>query len=310
MNKKSVLMATLGGIALVAQLSAQGPPPGGGPPAGPGGRGASGAGGRGAGRGAGGPARGGFTQFTRELAAPDVIARGKAVFDTNCSSCHATDLRGVPPKGHSILHSIVALDDKHGELINAELLKHAAPITLSGGDPVAVAEYIHAVLATGGRQGSIPNAPDGSDLNILVGDVRAGEAYVKANCLSCHSLTGDLKGIATKIPDPRSLQSAWVSGTAGGGGRGGGGRGGAAGGTGTVTFKDGKKLEGRISRKDDFLVVITLADGTRKSIAREDGEPKVDIVDPQAAHKAMVMKMDDPHNKNMHDVTAYLATLK
>jgi cytochrome c oxidase cbb3-type subunit III len=303
MNKKSgLLTVALGGIVLVAQLAAQGPPPGG--------RGGSGAGGR-AGRGAAGPARGGFTQFTRELAEPDVIARGKAVFDTNCSSCHATDLRGVPPKGHSILHSIIALDDKHGELINAELLKHASPITLAGGDPVAVAEYIHAVLATGSRQGSIPNAPDGSDLNILVGDAKAGEAYVKANCLSCHSLTGDLKGIATKIPDSRGLQSAWVSGTAGGGrGGGGGGRGGAAGGTGTVTFKDGTKLEGRISRHDDFLIVMTLADGTRKSIARENGEPKVDISDPQAAHKAMVMKMDDLHNKNMHDVTAYLATLK
>jgi cytochrome c oxidase cbb3-type subunit 3 len=306
MNKKSALLiAALGGMVLVAQLPAQGPPAGG-----RGGSGSGGRAGRGAGGGGGGAARGGFTQFTRELAAPDVIARGKAVFDTNCSSCHATDLRGVPPKGHSLLHSIIALDDKHGELINAELLKHAAPITLAGGDPVAVAEYIHAVLATGARQGGVPNAPDGSDLNILVGDVNAGAAYVKANCLSCHSLTGDLQGIATKIPDPRSLQSAWVSGTAGGGGRGGGGRGGATGGTGTVTFKDGKKLEGRISRKDDFLVVITLADGTRKSIAREDGEPKVDIPDPQAAHKAMVMKMDDPHNKNMHDVTAYLATLK
>src|ERR1700723_4243401 len=127
MNKKSsLLIAALGGFVLVAQLAAQGPPAGG--------RGGSGAGGRGAGRGAGGgggAARGGFTQFTRELAAPDVIARGKAVFYTNCSSCHATDLSGVPPQGHSILHSIIALDDKHGELINAELLKHAAPITLS-----------------------------------------------------------------------------------------------------------------------------------------------------------------------------------
>lgn len=306
MNKKSVLLiAALGSLALVTQLAAQGPPPGG--------RGGSGRGGRGAGGpgGPGGPARGGFTQFTRELASPDVIARGKAVFNTNCSSCHATDLRGVPPKGHSLLHSIIALDDKHGELIGAELAKHAEPINLAGGDPVAVAEYIHSVLATAGRQGGIPNAPDGSDLNILVGDATAGEAYVKANCLSCHSLSGDLKGIATKISDPRSLQSAWVSGSAGGGGRGfGGGRGGATGGTGTVTFKDGKKLEGRITRKDDFIVIMTLSDGTRRSIARENGEPKVDIVDPQAAHKAMVMKMDDPHNKNMHDVTAYLATLK
>jgi cytochrome c oxidase cbb3-type subunit 3 len=299
MIKGRLTITALALAIAVPLMFAQGPPPGG----------RGGSGGRGAGGGRG-PARGGFTQFTRELAAPDVLARGKAVFDTNCSSCHATDLRGVPPKGHSLLHSIIALDDKHGELIGAELAKHTAPITLAGGDPVAVAEYIHSVLATGSRQGSVPNPPDGSGLNILVGDVAAGEAYVKANCLSCHSLTGDLKGIATKISDPRSLQSAWVSGTAGGGGRGGGGRGGAGGGTGTVTFKDGKKLEGRIIRKDDFLVVMTLADGTRRSIARVDDEPKVTIVDPQAAHKAMVMKMDDPHNKNMHDVTAYLATLK
>jgi cytochrome c oxidase cbb3-type subunit 3 len=308
--KNAFIHAVAGGFLLVAHLVAQGPPdgpPGGFGPGAPGGRGGSGAGGR-AGRGG---ARGGFTQFTRELAPPDVLARGKAVYETNCASCHASDLRGVPPKGHSLLHSLVALDDKHGELVGAELLKHASPITLSGGDPVAVAEYIHSILATGTGQGGPPNRPDGSGLNILVGDPKAGEAYVKANCLNCHSLTGDLKGIATKIPDPRNLQGAWVSGTAGGGGRGfGGGRGGAGGGTGTVTFKDGRKLEGRISRNDDFLVVITLADGTRKSIARVDGEPKVDIVDPQAAHKAMVMKMDDPHNKNMHDVTAYLATLK
>jgi len=220
MNKTNgLLTAVLSGIVLIAPLMAQGPggPPDAGGPGGPGGRGASG------GRGGRGGARGGFTQFTRPLAAPDVLARGKAVFDTNCSSCHATDLRGVPPKGHSLLHSITALTDQHGELINAELLKHAAPITLAGGDPVAVAEYIHSVLATTGGQGSPPGRPDGSDLNILVGDPKAGEAYVKANCLGCHSLTGDLKGIATKIPDPRALQSAWVSGTAGGGGRGGGG---------------------------------------------------------------------------------------
>jgi cytochrome c oxidase cbb3-type subunit 3 len=244
------------------------------------------------------------------LAAPDVLARGKAVYDTNCSSCHASDLRGVPPQGHTLLHSIIALDDQHGELVSAELLKHASPITLAGGDPVAVAEYIHSILATGGSQGSPPGRPDETLLNILVGDPKAGETYVKANCLSCHSLTGDLQGIATKIADPRALQNAWVSGTAGGGGRGGGRGGGGGGNPVVVTMADGKKFEGKLIRKDDFIVILTLADGTRKSIARNGDVPKVEVTDPQAGHKKMLLALDDPHNKNMHDVTAYLATLK
>jgi mono/diheme cytochrome c family protein len=39
--------------------------------------------------------RGGYTQFTRPLASPDVILRGKALYETNCASCHAVDLRGT-----------------------------------------------------------------------------------------------------------------------------------------------------------------------------------------------------------------------
>ncbi len=298
-KKNGLLIAVLGGILAATQLVAQGPP---------GGRGASGTAGRGAGGGGGG--RAGFPQKTRQLASADVLARGKAVYETNCSSCHAADLRGVPPQGHSLLHSIIALNDQHGELVSAELLKHTSPINLTGGDPVAVAEYIHSILAQGGSQGSPPGRPDESLLNVLVGDPKAGEMYVKANCLSCHSLTGDLQGIAAKFPDPRSLQNAWVGGTAGGGGRGGG-RGGAGGGQPvTVTMADGKKYEGKLVRKDDFIVILTLADGTRKSIVRDGDVPKVDVTDPQAAHKKMAVALDDLHNKNMHDVTAYLATLK
>jgi hypothetical protein len=55
-----------------------------------------------------------------------------------------------------------------------------------------------------------------------------------------------------------------------------------------------------------------MEDGTRKSIARDPntGLPKVDIKDRNEAHKEMVMSLDDPQNKKMHDVTAYLWTIK
>jgi len=264
------------------------------------------AGGR-AGRGGGGGR--GFPQQSRPLASMEVLARGKAVFETNCARCHGADLRGNPPDGHSLLHSIVALDDKHGELIADALAKHEAPITLSGGDPVAVGEYIHSILATVGGQGSPPGRPDGSDLNILVGDPVAGQAYFAKACAGCHSATGDLKAIAGKYADTRALQNGWLQGTSGParfGGRGGGTTGFPA----TVTMPDGRKFEGKIVRKDDFLIVLTLADGTRKSIARNGDVPKVEVRDPNEAHKKMALAIDDPENKHLHDITAYLATLK
>jgi cytochrome c oxidase cbb3-type subunit 3 len=240
------------------------------------------------------------------------LVRGKALFDANCASCHAADMRGTD-KGVNILRSGIALRDQHGELVGEELGKHTPPINLVEADAVATAEYIHSVLATAGRQGSPPGGrgAGGIQLNVLVGDVNAGKAYFAAHCAGCHSVTGDLKGIgANYADDPRTLQSAWVSGTGGaGGGRGG--RGGGRGGEATVTLASGEKVQGRLVKKTDFLVVLTLPDGTRQSWPRnKDGIPSVDVVDPQAAHKKMVLEMDDPENKNMHDVTAYLATLK
>jgi cytochrome c oxidase cbb3-type subunit 3 len=273
------------------------------PPAAPpaGGRGGGGRGGGGGGR--------GFPQQARPLASAEVLARGKAVYETNCASCHATDLRGNPPQGHSLLHSIIALDDKQGELIGDTLKQHEAPINLAGGDPVAVAEYVHSILKTVSGQGSPPNRPDGSDLNILVGDAKAGEAYFAKACASCHSVTGNLKGIAGKYADARALQNGWLQGTSGPVrfGRGGGG---GAGNPVTVTMANGQKFEGKLIRKDDFLVVLTLADGTRKSIARDGDVPKVRVTDPNEAHKKMALAIDHPQDKNLHDITAYLATIK
>ena len=273
---------------------------------------AGGRGGRGGGGGGGGRAggrRGGFTQFTRPLASQDVLARGKALYDTNCASCHSADLRGSAT-GVSLLRSQPALNDKHGEIIGAEVAKHTTRLTLMEADTAAVAEYIHSVLATTGGQGSPPGRnPVGLTLNILVGDAKAGQAYFAKSCAQCHSVTGDLKGLASKYPEPRSLQNAWVGGSGAGnpfGGRGGGGAGDPV----TVTMPNGQKLQGKLLRKDDFIVVLTLADGSRRAIARDGGVPKVEVKDPNEAHKKMVLEMDDPENKNMHDVTAYLATLK
>ncbi len=304
-----IAAATMTGLALAQGGTPQGQTPAGQttpqtPPAGRGGE----PGQRGA---PGGGRRGGFTQFTRPLASPDVLVRGKSLYDTNCASCHAVDLRGtVDGKNPNLLRSGTALNDKQGELIGGAIARHTPAITLVAADAVAVAEYIHSIHATMGGQGSPPGRnPTNVQLNVLVGDAAAGQAYFATACSTCHSVTGDLKAIGAKYLDPRALQNAWVAGSSGrfgGGGREAVGVGNPA----TVTMADGSKITGTLVRKDDWLVVLTLPDGTRRSVARTNGVPKVDVTDPQAAHKKMVLELDDPANKRMHDVTAYLWTIK
>src|ERR1051326_6428120 len=177
-------------------------------------------------------------------------------------------------------------------------------------DTVAVAEYIHSVLATTGGQGSPPGRnPVGLDLKVLVGDAKAGQTYFAKACASCHSVTGDLKGLAAKYPDPRALQNAWVAGSGNSnpfGGRGGGGAGNPV----TVTMPDGSKLRGKLVRKDDFLLVLTLPDAPRKAIARDGDVPKCEANEQNEAHKTMVLARQDPSARWLHDARAYLATLK
>jgi cytochrome c oxidase cbb3-type subunit 3 len=283
------------------------PAPAGGRGGDPGQRGAAPAGGRqgGAGR------AGGYTQYTRPLASEDVIIRGKAVYATNCASCHAIDLRGtVDGKNPNLLRSGVALRDRKGELIGARVAKHTPPLTLTEADTVAIAEYIHSVHATMGGQGSPPGRnPTNVTLNVLVGDPKNGEATFKAVCGACHSATGNLKGIASKFADPRALQNAWVSGSTS---TFGGGRGGGVNVPAVVTMADGAKLEGTLVREDDFLVVLVLPDGTRRSMARTNGVPRVEIKDPKAGHVDAIVKLahEDMQNHMLHDITAYLWTIK
>ena len=243
---------------------------------------------------------------------PTLIERGRGVYSATCTACHGADLRGGQLGGPNLLRSLVVLNDKEGELITPIIKGSRAergmpPLPLPDDDIRAVAEYIHSVLATSGRQGGPPGiaapAPD-----ILTGDAAAGQAYFAAKCSSCHSPAGDLQGIATRIADPRVLQTTWVS----GGGVGGRGRGASSSGaqrkpvTVTVAAPNGK-ISGRLIRIDHFIVALALEDGTIQSFRRVGDSPKVEIQDPLAGHKALWSVLTE---KDIHDTTAYLVTLK
>jgi mono/diheme cytochrome c family protein len=138
----------------------------------------------------------------------------------------------------------------------------------------------------------------------VVGNAAAGEKYFAAHCGSCHSATGDLKGIASKIGDDKQLQQTWLM---PGGGRGGRGPVNISPVTVTVTLPSGEKVNGRLIRIDDFIVTLGDADGGQRTFARNGETPKVEIHDPVAAHRQMLPTYSD---KDIHDVTAYLVTLK
>jgi cytochrome c oxidase cbb3-type subunit 3 len=180
-------------------------------------------------------------------------------------------------------------------------------IPVSPEDADALAAYVRSVEETIGRQGTPPSVGVEA-LDVLVGDAREGKVFFAAKCAACHSPTGDLSGIAAKISDPRVLQNTWVA-----GGRGGRRTGAAADAssrrtvTAAVTLPTGEVLEGRLVRIDDFLVTIALADRSVRTIRRDGDKPKIDIHDPMKAHRDLLSQYTD---KDMHDVTAYLVTLK
>jgi cytochrome c oxidase cbb3-type subunit 3 len=241
---------------------------------------------------------------------PAVVARGKTLYEINCQTCHGADLRGAT--GPNLLRSQILLSDLSGELIDPVVhgsLPNMKAIEMTPDDVKTLAVYMHDIVRTARGQGA-PPGPGVPVTNIVVGDAAAGKTYFESKCASCHSVTGDLQGIGGRMPDAKTLQNLWVSGGAVGGGGGRRGRGAAADPrtpTVTVTLPSGEKIEGSLVKIDDFIVTLAQPDGTLRSVHREGDRPKVDVKDPLAPHRALWSVMSD---KDVHDVTAYLVTLK
>ena len=242
----------------------------------------------------------------RAPADPAVVARGKALYSANCQFCHGADTRGGDA-GPSLLRSQLVQDDRGGELV-ATVLAAGRPPAMPKFDftreQVAdIAAFLHSFDINSRDPARV--RPE----TIVTGDAKAGEAFFATTCGSCHSTTGDLKGIASRFPDPRALQQWWLM--PGGEGRGRGAPSPAAANlkpvTATITTADGQRYEGRLMRIDEFVVSIVDADGSTRSFRREREVPVVDIHDPLQQHRALLRTYTD---KDIHDVTAYLVSLK
>ena len=233
---------------------------------------------------------------------PAAIERGKTLYGVNCQFCHGADTRGGDG-GPSLLRAQVVLADDHGELI-APIIRAGRPgmpkFTFTDEQISDVAAFLHTFRAAGYDESRLKPP------SIVVGDAAAGQAYFSAKCASCHSTTGDLRGLATKISDPRLLQQTWLMPGSGGG------RGGAAPvrvppTTVTVTLPSGEKVTGTLERMDDFMVSLTDANGVRRSFRTDGDTPRVEVHDRLQPHRDLWRTYADA---DIHNVTAFLVTLK
>lgn len=234
-----------------------------------------------------------------------MVEKGKAAYGAHCTFCHGADARGGSG-GINLIRNEVVLNDKDGELLGPVLRegREGMPkFDLSPRQVSEIAAFIHS-FKVGGYDVSRMTPP-----SIVVGEAAVGEAYFKKTCDGCHSVSGDLKGIGSRIADAKQLQQSWLM--PGSGGRG---FGPAAAGpvrvspvTVTVTTADGKVLKGRLERVDDFLVSWIDSEGTRRSMNRSGDIPKVELNDPLKPHKDLLSKYTDD---DIHNLTAYLVTVK
>jgi mono/diheme cytochrome c family protein len=253
------------------------------------------------------PAQGGRRSNIREFLGlgppPDPVAaeRGAPLYAAGCAFCHGANARGGA-SGPSLVRSVLVLHDEGGNAIGPYLLKGApekgmpAFPQLAESQTYDIAQFLHMQIELAANRGTYKR------LDIVTGDARRGEAFFNGDggCSACHSPTGDLAKIGSRLaPDQIQTRFLWPA----GGGPGAPPRPRRA----TVTLPDGTTVTGAIKRLDDFHVSLYDAKGDFHSFSRSGGHVKVEVEDRLKAHREL---LDKYTNENMHDLTAYLVTLK
>ena len=221
--------------------------------------------------------------------------RGRALYTQHCINCHGSTAKGTE-RGPDLIRSAVVLRDRLGNGIGPAIRPSATHTSvLTGPQIVDLSHFIHQrveAIATNRN----PRGP----LNVLTGDPEAGRAFFNGAgaCNTCHSPTGDLAGVATRIADPINLQQRFLFPTLR--------RGGPTQVEVTVQPSSGAAVSGTLVRIDDFFVSLRDASGDYKAFTRGPGVA-VTVRDPLAAHHALLDRYTDD---DMHNLTAYLARLK
>jgi cytochrome c oxidase cbb3-type subunit III len=236
---------------------------------------------------------------------PAAVARGQKVFVPNCGFCHAADASGK--SAPDLIRSQVALRDEGGNLIGP-IIHNGRPDRGMPSFPNLTNEQIADIsVFLHSRKQATANRFAYQIKGLLTGDPKAGEAYFNGpgKCSTCHSPTGDLAGIATRM-DPTDLQHRFL----------------APGPSmmdaflgkkskplppSKVTLKlpSGQTVSGTLEHRDEWTIELRDSNGWHRSYSLEGAEVQID--DPMQFHYDQLRKYTDA---DMHNLLAYLETLK
>lgn len=236
-------------------------------------------------------------QLRKDPMAADNVQRGARAYAANCSFCHGPTAKGA--LGPSLIDSALVRHDHEGDQIapllhqgRAEKGMPAFP-TLTADQVSDVVAFLHArIVFTDSRETEGPRGGYQKQ-QLLTGNAKAGEAYFHGTgqCSQCHSAKGDLAGVATKY-QPTELEGRILYP-----------RGKAS--TATVTLRDGSRHAGKLVHSDPFYVAIEDAEGKYHSWSVSN--VTVVVNDPLETHRKLLAIYT---NKDVHDLFAYLETLK
>ena len=222
---------------------------------------------------------------------PAAVARGRVLFEADCSFCHGTEATGGNG-GPDLVRSILVNHDNKGDLIGPVIREGR----VSKGMPkfeLTAAQISDLVAFLHQRNRNARLRFTYKILNVAVGNAAAGKAYFEAHCSNCHSPTGDLAGIAKKYPGD-DLQQRWIYPEPGPTPEV------------TVTLVSGKKIKGELIHIDEFNVSFYDAQGVYRNFPLGYGT-HAEATDPLAAHYRLMRQLTDT---DMHNVTTYLESLK
>jgi cytochrome c oxidase cbb3-type subunit 3 len=227
--------------------------------------------------------------------APALVSAGQSKFVQDCGFCHGRDAGGGEDGPDLTRSKLVAEDvagDKIGPVVRNGRLQSGMPrFTVSDRELAELVAFIHTQKTTAESQKGGRRGVDASDLQ--TGNVEAGKQYFNGagKCSSCHSVTGDLAGVAKRLEGlkleerlmyPKGAKSKIF-----------------------ITMPSGETVAGELAYQDEFNVAVRDAAGWYRSFPVSKVKYKIDS--PADAHVDLLAKYTDD---DIHNLMAYLQTLR